>query len=404
MEKTPVSRKSPAFPLSQALLEQLPNPAYVMDKALLDRNLSVISKVARESGAEIILALKGFAMWGAFPWLNRAGFSRATASSLSEARLALEEMGLPPYTYAVAYTAEEIREMAALSSHLTFNSLSQYQRLGRQAREANRELSFGLRVNPELSSVGVDLYNPCVPGSRLGVRLSDLPDPENFPQEIKGFHCHALCESDAGSSCRLIDRFEERFSAYLPRLEWVNFGGGHLMTRQGYDVEALVARIKAFRSKWPGLQVVLEPGAAFVWETGYLLARVEDVVRNGGTPVAVMNVSFTAHMPDCLEQPYMPRVQGAVHEGQAGFSGSGFRHRYRLGGNSCLAGDFMGDWLFEEPLEEGSLLLFHDMIHYTFVKTTMFNGVHHPSLCVVDGDRIVFRRDFGYEDFKSRLS
>lgn len=260
------------FPLSDTLLEKLPNPCYVLDRDLLEKNLRLIRRVADETGVEIILALKGFSMWSAFPILNEYGFYQATASSLSEARLALEEMGRPPYTYAVAYTDEEIEEIASLSAHITFNSMGQYQRFHEKAKMVNRDLSFGLRVNPELSSVGVDLYNPCVPGSRLGVRLIDLPPVESFPADIEGLHCHALCESDAGSSCDLIDRFEERFASYIPRLKWVNFGGGHLMTRKGYDVDRLISRLKDFRLRWPHLHVILEPGAAFVWETGYLLA------------------------------------------------------------------------------------------------------------------------------------
>lgn len=395
-----------SFPLSEALLASLPNPCYVLDRTLLEKNLGLIRKVADETGVEIILALKGFSMWSAFPVLNEYGFYQATASSLSEARLALEEMGRPPYTYAVAYTDEEIDEMASLSAHLTFNSLGQYHRFSQRAKAVNRHLSFGLRVNPELSTVGVDLYNPCVPGSRLGVRLCDLPDVESFPSDMEGLHCHALCESDAESSIQLIDRFEERFASYIPRLKWVNFGGGHLMTRKGYDVQALMDRLKAFRSKWPHLHVILEPGAAFVWETGYLLARVEDVVQNGGLPVAIMNVSFTAHMPDCLEQPYMPKVYGSLHDKQGASEEelSAYPYRCRLGGNSCLSGDFMGDWFFPKEVVPGQILLFNDMIHYTFVKTTTFNGVHHPSLCIVKGDEILWKRDFGYEDFKSRLS
>lgn len=394
------------FPLSDTLLEKLPNPCYVLDRDLLEKNLRLIRRVADETGVEIILALKGFSMWSAFPILNEYGFYQATASSLSEARLALEEMGRPPYTYAVAYTDEEIEEIASLSAHITFNSMGQYQRFHEKAKMVNRDLSFGLRVNPELSSVGVDLYNPCVPGSRLGVRLIDLPPIEGFPADIEGLHCHALCESDAGSSCDLIDRFEERFASYIPRLKWVNFGGGHLMTRKGYDVDRLISRLKDFRLRWPHLHVILEPGAAFVWETGYLLARVEDVVHNGGLPVAIMNVSFTAHMPDCLEQPYMPMVYGSLHDKQGASEQSlkNYPYRYRLGGNSCLSGDFMGDWFFPSPVEPGQILLFNDMIHYTFVKTTTFNGVHHPSLCIVSGDEIQWQRDFGYEDFKSRLS
>ncbi|MCM1532624.1 MAG: carboxynorspermidine decarboxylase [Bacteroides sp.] len=391
------------LPLSQEIIAQLPNPCYVLDMDLLDRNLKVIRQVADSTGVEIILALKGFSMWSAFGRLRDHGFRQSTASSLWEARLALEEMGNPAYTYAVAYTDEEIEEIASLSSHITFNSISQFERFSDRARGVNACLSLGLRVNPEISSVGTDLYNPCVPGSRLGVRLCDLPAPEALPALMEGFHCHALCESDAEASCNLIDRFEERFAAYIPRLKWVNFGGGHLMTRQGYDTERLVARLKAFRQKWPHLKVILEPGAAFVWQTGYLLARVQDVVQNGGTPVAVMNVSFTAHMPDCLEQPYWPVVYGAEHVDSAQETAEG-AFRYRLGGNSCLAGDFMGDWIFGKPVQPGDLLLFNDMIHYTFVKTTTFNGVHHPSLCMVRGNELLYRRDFGYQDFKGRLS
>ncbi|MCM1042566.1 MAG: carboxynorspermidine decarboxylase [Bacteroides sp.] len=391
------------LPLSQEIIAKLPNPSYVLDMDLLDRNLKVIRHVADSAGVEIILALKGFAMWSAFGRLRDHGFLQSTASSLWEARLALEEMGNPAYTYAVAYTDEEIEEIASLSSHITFNSLGQFERFSDKAVAVNARVSLGLRVNPEISSVGTDLYNPCVPGSRLGVRLCGLPEPEALPALVEGFHCHALCESDAEASCNLIDRFEERFAAYIPRLKWVNFGGGHLMTRQGYDTERLVARLKAFRQKWPHLKVILEPGAAFVWQTGYLLARVQDVVHNGGTPVAVMNVSFTAHMPDCLEQPYWPVVYGAEHIDSAQKTAEG-AHRYRLGGNSCLAGDFMGDWIFGKPVQPGDLLLFNDMIHYTFVKTTTFNGVHHPSLCMVRGDELLYRRDFGYEDFKGRLS
>lgn len=393
------------WPLADDVVRRLPNPCYVMDMDLLDRNLEKLRRTADEVGVEIILALKGFAMWSAFGRLHDHGFDQSTASSLWEARLAVEEMGKPAYTYAVSYTPEEIEEMASLSSHLTFNSLAQFGRFSSVARAVNGSISLGLRVNPEISSVGVDLYNPCVPGSRLGVRLGDLPAARDLPSGMEGFHCHALCESDAAGSCRLIDRFEERFADYLPHLKWVNFGGGHLITRQGHDTALLVERLQAFKARWPHLHVILEPGAAFVWQTGYLLARVEDVVRNGGLPVAVMNVSFTAHMPDCLEQPYYPAIYGACHvepgkETEAGVQG----HRYRLGGNSCLAGDFMGDWVFPEPLHAGSLLLFKDMIHYTFVKTTMFNGVHHPSLCMLRGGEIAYRRDFGYQDFKSRLS
>ena len=351
-------------------------------------------------------ALKGIHFPGSISELDAA-----------KARLAYEELGCPAYTYSAAYDENEITEVARLSSHVTFNSLNQFHRYEEAARAANPGISFGLRVNPELHSHVQDIYNPCSAGSRLGVKACYLPRPEDMPKGIKGFHCHALCESDAEDTCHLLDAFEAHFSAYLPALEWVNFGGGHLMTRKGYGLDKLKARLKAFRREWPHLRVILEPGAAFVWEAGFLLGRVEDIVDNGNVRTAVMNVSFTAHMPDCLELPYMPKVYGAIHVSAGGNELStdpaegekridDYVHPYRLGGNSCLAGDFMGDWLFKDELEPGHLLLFNDMAHYTFVKTCTFNGLRHPSLCFVDTDtdEVLYRRDFGYEDFKRKLS
>ncbi len=402
------------MPLPETLLKKLPNPAYVLDKGRLERNFALIRSVAEETGVEIILALKGFSMWGAFPAFKEAGFSQSTSSSLCEARLAFEELGKPSYTYAAAYLEEEIDEIASVSSHLTFNSLNQYERFASRAKAVNPALSFGLRVNPGLESDVQAIYNPCVPGSRLGVMASYLPGPGHLPEGLEGFHCHALCESDAKSSCALLDAFEQHFAAYLPDLKWVNFGGGHLMTAQGYDLDLLKKRLRVFRERWPHLQVILEPGAAFVWEAGYLVGRVEDVVESGGIRTAIMNVSFADHMPDCLEIPYQPKVFGSIHAGTGADVSSDpvpgekhredYRYRYRLGGGSCLAGDFMGDWLFKEELHPGHLLVFNDMAHYTFVKTTTFNGLKHPAICFTEGTEILYCREFGYEDFRRKLS
>lgn len=407
-----------------ALPEGLPSPAYILDEALLKRNLEKIRAVSEASGAEFILALKGFAMWSAFPILNAAGFCKATASSPWEARLAMEEMGAPAHTYAPAYTNEEMEEVASMSSHITFNSLSQFRRFSDKAREINSTVSLGLRVNPELSLVETDLYNPCGEHSRLGVRRSELPEPAAWPAALEGMHCHALCESSAAESALLIRRFEEKFGDYLPHLRWVNFGGGHLVTRAGYETDVLVGALRDFRARHPHLHVILEPGSAFAWETGYLLCTVLDLVEKSGQPAtAIVNVSFTAHMPDCLEMPYKPQIVGAFdpeHPEKGvcriadGASLNGWcredirpedcRYEYRIGGNSCLAGDQIGTWKFDHALRPGEMLLFNDMIHYTMVKTTTFNGVKHPAVCIVKDGQLIYKHTFTYADYKGRLS
>lgn len=407
-----------------ALPEGLPSPAYILDEALLKRNLEKIRAVSEASGAEFILALKGFAMWSAFPILNAAGFCKATASSPWEARLAMEEMGAPAHTYAPAYTNEEMEEVASMSSHITFNSLSQFRRFADKAREINSTVSLGLRVNPELSLVETDLYNPCGEHSRLGVRRSELPEPAAWPAALEGMHCHALCESSAAESAMLIRQFEEKFGDYLPHLRWVNFGGGHLVTRAGYETDVLVGALRDFRARHPHLHVILEPGSAFAWETGYLLCTVLDLVERPGRPAtAIVNVSFTAHMPDCLEMPYKPQIVGAfdpehpekgVCRIAEGASLNGWcrddirpedcRYEYRIGGNSCLAGDQIGTWKFDHALRPGEMLLFNDMIHYTMVKTTTFNGVKHPAVCIVKDGQLIYKHTFTYADYKGRLS
>ena len=369
-----------------------PNPCYILEADLLRRNLKLIKDVETRSGATIILAFKAFALWKAFP-IVKEYFNCATASSLSEAMLANEELGAMAHTFAPAYTDEEFPKIAALSSHLTFNSLSQFERLHAKAQG----VSYGLRVNPEYSAVETDLYNPCVRGSRLGVLSDDMP--EELPKEIEGLHFHALCEGSAEDLENTLTAFENRFAHWIPQVKWVNFGGGHLMTRKGYNVEHLINIIKAFRKRW-GVEVILEPGSAFAWQTGVLTSKVVDIVKSGDVTTAILNVSFACHMPDCLEMPYKPNIRGAHNEPVQGLP------TYRMGGNSCLAGDYVGDWSFDKPLQIGDTIVFEDMIHYTTVKTTMFNGVSHPSIAIFDpqngGMKVV--REFGYEDYKSRMS
>ncbi|MDR2907720.1 MAG: carboxynorspermidine decarboxylase [Bacteroidales bacterium] len=380
---------------------QIPSPCYVLDEALLKKNLHIIDDVRKRANVEIILAFKGFAMWSAFPILNQFGFRRATASSLAEARLAVEEMGDFAHTYSPIYTDNDIDEIAALSSHLTFNSLSQLERFSARAKAANKAISLGLRVNPEFSEVEIDLYNPCAKGSRLGITSDQL---QMLPDGVDGLHFHALCESDSHDLKKVLDNFEQRFGHFLPKLKWLNMGGGHLMTRKGYDVEFLIELLKNFKNKYPNLKLILEPGSAFAWETGVLVSTVEDIVENYGQKTAILDVSFTAHMPDCLEMPYKPKILSALPDNTRSLSGVEMP-TYRIGGNSCLAGDFMGDWSFEKPLQVGDKIVFNDMIHYTMVKTTMFNGVKHPSIGIwreQTGFELV--REFSYEDYRSRLS
>ena len=366
-------------------LSKIPNPCYVMEEDLLRRNLSLIQSVAERADVEIILAFKAFALWKSFP-IFRQYIQHTTASSPYEARLAYEEFGSKAHTYSPAYEDETFDEILRCSSHVTFNSLSQYERFAPRARAAG--VSVGLRVNPEYSEIETELYNPCAPGSRFG-SLSPAAD-------VDGIHIHNHCESSAEAFVRSLQHVEEKFGAWFPKLKWINFGGGHLMTRKDYNVELLVSTLLDFRRRHPHLHVILEPGSAFAWQTGPLLARVVDIVENHGIRTAILNVSFTCHMPDCLEMPYQPEVRGASQVGE------GFK--YRLGGNSCLSGDVMGDWTFDHELQIGESIIFEDMIHYTTVKTTMFNGIHHPSIGMLHSDgTFELYRQFRYEDYRDRM-
>ena len=374
---------------------KIPNPCDVIEEKLLRENLEKIRSVSREAGVEIILAFKGFSLWKVFP-IVREYISGATASGANEARLAFEEMHTLAHTYSPAFTEADFGEVLKYSSHITFNSLPQLSHFGDRVKNYEHKISVGLRVNPEFSEVQTELYNPCAPGARLGITAEQLG--EVLPSTVEGFHFHTLCESSSQDLEITLEAFESRFGRFLGQLKWVNFGGGHLMTRKDYDRAHLVQVLKDFRSRWKNLSVILEPGSAFAWETGFLLASVVDVVENKGIRTAILNISFTAHMPDCLEMPYQPKIRGAY---QAAVEG---KFAYRMGGNSCLAGDYMGYWSFDQPLRPGDSILFEDMIHYTMVKTTMFNGVAHPSIGIWHGEKgFSLLRKFGYDDYKGRM-
>ena len=385
--------------INESVLAQVETPMYIVEENLLRANLSLIRDVAQRADVEIILAFKAFALWKTFP-IVREYINSTTASSLSEARLAYEEFGAPAHTFSPAYTDSEIDQIAKCSSHLSFNSLSQYERMREKARNANAQLSFGLRVNPEYSEIFTLLYNPCAPGTRFGVSADKLP--AQLPSDIEGFHCHCHCESGADVFQRTLVHIEEKFAGWFSQLKWINFGGGHLMTRKDYDVELLVALLKDFHKRYPWLKVILEPGSAFAWQTGPLVAQVVDIVEDKGIKTAILDVSFTCHMPDCLEMPYQPDVRGAE---SVEMERAMEKNTYRLGGNSCLSGDFMGSWRFDHPLEIGEKLIFEDMIHYTTVKTNMFNGITHPSISMLKSDgKLQKMRVFGYSDYKNRMN
>jgi len=469
----------PGSLLDQSVLRKIPSPCYVLDERSLRRNLELIAGVGRAAQVRIILALKAFAMWSAFP-IFREYISGATASSLAEARLVGEEFGAMSHTYAPVYTYRDFEELLRYSSHVTFNSLGQYERFAPAA--LIRGISCGLRINPECSTVATDLYDPCSPGSRLGVTADELEGlsaaggggslesggavgssaagegaagasrrgerdgerlrstgrqagasstfstacqgrdgGDGLPAGLDGFHFHTLCESGPEELRTTLEAVEARFGRWLPSLRWINMGGGHLITREGYDTGGLVALLRDFKQRHPNLEVILEPGSAFTWRTGWLVATVEDKIERGGVNTLMVDVSFACHMPDCLEMPYKPAIVGAhdpapdlrpdqdpasspaPHSGSSPVPRPGEK-RWRVGGNCCLAGDFVGDWVFDHEPQVGDRLVLEDMMHYTMVKTTMFNGVAHPSMAILRADGTLdVVREFGYEDYKSRM-
>ena len=381
-------------------IEEIPTPFYIVYEEKLRRNLELISRVKQEAGVNIIMAFKANALWKTFPIIKEY-VTDSTASSLNEMHLGNEELGGNVHSYCPAYTPETINEYLNGSSHITFNSVNQFNRFKadldkHNATPGNKHVSPGLRVNPLCSVIETDIYNPALPGSRFGVTAEQLGD--TLPEGIEGLHFHSLCESSSYDLQRVLEAFEQQFGKFLPQVKWVNMGGGHLMTREGYDVQHLIGLLHDFKSRYPWLNIIMEPGSAFTWRTGDLITSVVDVVDNQGVKTAIIDASFACHMPDCLEMPYKPAITESVETDPS-------LPTYRLGGNSCLSGDYVGDWSFEKPLATGDRLTLEDMNHYTTVKTTMFNGIQHPSIVLCDKEcDCRYLRRFDYSDYKSRMS
>lgn len=371
---------------------EIPSPCYVCEETKLEANLKLMQRVQKETGVDIILALKGFSMWSLFPLVGEY-LKGCTASSVWEAKLAKYEMGKEVHAYSPAYKPEDINKLLGLVNHISFNSLGQWNRYKEQVMKAG--VSIGLRINPEHREAETELYDPSAPGSRLGILAKDLVSID-LPG-VDGFHVHNLCESDSFATERTLLAVEEKFGQWLPELKWINLGGGHLMTRKGYDLEHLITVLKSFKARHPNLHVIMEPGSAVAWQTGTLVTEVVDIVNNQDD-IAILDISATAHMPDVLEMPYRPEVRGADKAGVK-------KHNYKLGGNSCLAGDVIDTYSFDHPLQLGERIIFEDMIHYTMVKSNFFNGVEHPSIGILkrNGD-FQLVKSFDYMDFRTRLS
>lgn len=372
----------------------IPTPCFVLDERLLERNLQLLDSVEQAAGVKILCALKGYAMWSTFPMV-RQYLAGATASSYHEARLCYEEMQSKAHLCCPLYTDKDIDPMLEISSHITFNSLTQYERY--KAKALAKGLKIALRINPECSDSPTSLYNPCIPGSRLGITADTLGT--TLPESVSGLHFHVLCESDSYALEKVLQAVEEKFHHHLKNISWFNMGGGHHITRKDYDKEHLVHVLKNFRKKYPNIEeVYLEPGEAVGWQTGYLIATVQDIIVHQGIHILMVDSSFSAHMPDCIEMPYKPLILGAT-DAQPG------QTPYRIGGMTCLAGDYMGDYHFPTPPKIGDKIFFNDMIHYTMVKTTTFNGINLPNIGIIKKDKsFQLIKSFGYEDYKSRLS
>lgn len=373
-------------------------PYYIVYEDRLRANLEKLKRVAEAADVKIIMAFKANALWKTFPVIKEY-FHSSTASSLNEMKLSLDYLGHDMHAYCPVYTERTFPEFLKGCSHITFNSLAQYEKFRPQIEAADRNVSVGLRVNPHCSVIETDIYNPCVPGSRFGENPDKLAN--GLPAGIEGLHFHALCESDSHDLEKVLDAFIEQYGHLLPGLKWLNMGGGHLITRKGYDTEHLIKLMKRLHERYPDLEIILEPGSAFTWQTGDLVTEVLDVVEDAGIKTAIIDASFACHMPDCLEMPYQPRVEEAI--GTVA-DGADSPYRYRLGGNSCLSGDFVGDWCFDRPLKPGDRLTLCDMNHYTTVKTNMFNGIQHPSIWFQprEGEPVLLR-EFTYDDYRDRM-
>lgn len=382
-------------------MKKIVTPYYIVHEEKLRRNLSLISSVSERAGVKIIMAFKANALWKTFGIISEY-CSSSTASSLNEMRLSLEFLGNDVHSYCPVYTEDTIDEFIEGSSHIVFNSVAQYEKFKPRVdaynatHPAEKRVSCGLRVNPESSVIDTDIYNPCMPGSRFGVTADVLGG--RLPEGLEGLHFHCLCESTSYDLETVLNAMEEKFGDLLGQVRWLNMGGGHLMTREGYDVEHLIALLRSFKERHPNLELIMEPGSAFTWRTGELVSTVLDVVENQGIKTAIIDASFACHMPDCLEMPYKPAIESALKEVDPS------KPTYRIGGNSCLSGDFIGDWSFEKPLQPGDTIVFEDMNHYTTVKTHMFNGIQHPSFVLKRMDGTVeLLREFTYEDYRSRM-
>lgn len=381
-------------------ISSLPTPFYIVYEDKIRRNLDLIDSVRQKAGVEIIMAFKANALWRTFDIFREYGF-KSTASSVNEMRLGNDELGHRVHSYCPAYTPTTIGEYIEGSSHITFNSVDQYLRFKKDIDSHNasghHHVSPGLRVNPQCSVIETDIYNPALPGSRFGVTAEMLGG--ELPEGIEGLHFHQLCESTSYDLEKVLQAFENQFGNLIDKVKWVNMGGGHLMTREGYDVEHLIELLKGFKERHPGVEVILEPGSAFTWRTGDLITSVVDVVDNQGIKTAIIDASFACHMPDTLEMPYQPIVTESLPEVDP------THPTYRLGGNSCLSGDYVGDWSFASPLQIGDRLTLEDMNHYTTVKTTMFNGIQHPDIVLGRSNgKIEYLRRFTYNDYRNRMS
>ena len=371
----------------------LPSPCWILEEEKLIQNLQQLSYIKQQSGVKILLALKGYALWKSFPTIAPY-LDGCCASGLHEAKLAQETFHKEVHTYAPAFKEEEFEEIATISQHLVFNSPTQFKYFAAKAKKINPSLSLGLRVNPEYSQAPKEIYNPCASYSRLGTTL------QNFDSSIltscEGLHFHALCEQDSDALENVLHHFEKKFQEYIPQMKWINFGGGHHITRKDYDIEKLITLIKKFKAKYH-VEVYLEPGEAIAWQTGTLVTTVLDIIHNG-LDIAILDSSAEAHMPDTIIMPYRAEVKNASKAGEK-------KYTYRLAGNTCLAGDIMGDYSFDQALKIGDKVIFKDQMHYTMVKATTFNGIKLPSIAIkkVEGN-VEIVREFGYEDFKQRLS
>lgn len=378
-------------------MQDIKTPYYIVYEDRLRKNLEKLQMVSREADLKIIMAFKANALWKTFPVI-REYFTASTASSLNEMKLSLEHLGHDVHAYCPVYTDESFPEFLEGCSHITFNSLAQFERFYPQMKANQRHVSAGLRVNPHCSVIETDIYNPCKPGSRFGENPERLTD--GLPEGIEGLHFHALCESTSYDLEAVLEAFIAQYGHLLPQVKWLNMGGGHLITRRDYDTDHLIRLIKGLHERYPHLQLIIEPGSAFTWQTGDLITTVLDVVEDAGIKTAIIDASFACHMPDCLEMPYKPNIEESLPDESESTSAVS----YRLGGNSCLSGDFVGDWKFDHELQPGERLTLMDMNHYTTVKTNMFNGIQHPSIWYKPTNgKPQLLREFTYDDYRNRM-